>query len=196
MGSTITIDFHGDPLAAILDDDRVLVPLRPLVVGMGLDWASQLQRVKRSPILGPAVVMTTTTPVAMTATREPSAVCLPLDLVPGFLFGVDASRVAEAVRPKVLDYQRECFRVLADACLGPAGLQRTTSTAEILPPGPITTPDPKLCLRMVTECRSTFGVQPARELWFTLGLPRVPGMARMPLVDLFVHAEGRPGGQA
>ncbi|WP_237478204.1 phage antirepressor N-terminal domain-containing protein [Lichenibacterium dinghuense] len=37
MGSTINVDFHGDPLAAILDEDRILVPLRPLVVGMGLD---------------------------------------------------------------------------------------------------------------------------------------------------------------
>ncbi len=133
-----------------------------------------------------------------TTASDATAVCLPLDLVPGFLFGVDASRVAEAVRPKVLDYQRECFRVLADACLGSNRRQVGDGSrhAEILPPGPITTPDPKLCLRMVTECRSTFGVQPARELWFILGLPRVPGMARMPLVDLFAHAEGRPGGQA
>lgn len=190
MGSTITIDFHGDPLAAILDDTRgVLVPLRPLVTGMGLNWSGQFLRVQRHPILGPAVCMTQTG-------SDRDVVALPLDLVPGFLFGVDASRVAEAVRPKVLDYQRECFRVLADACLGPPKPQRTVSPAEILLPQPITTPDPKLCLRLVTECRSTFGVQPARELWFSLGLPRVPSMARMPLVDLFAHAEARPGGQA
>ena len=187
MGSTITIDFHGDPLAAILDDRGTFVPLRPLVVGMGLDWGSQLQRVKRSAILGPAVVMTTTTPVAMTATPEPAAVCLPLDLVPGFLFTIDASRVADAVRPKVLDYQRECFRVLAEACLRPREPART-GRGEILPPSPITTADPRVCLRMVTEARHVFGIQPARELWFSLGLPTTPAMMAPPRQgDLFTY---------
>jgi len=41
--------------------------------------------------------------------------CLPLDLIPGWLFGVTASRVKEDIRPKLLRYQRECFRVLWDA---------------------------------------------------------------------------------
>ncbi len=178
MGSTITIDFHGDPLAAILDDRGTFVPLKPLVTGMGLNWSGQFSRVKRDAILGEAICM-------MQMGVDPATVCLPLDLVPGFLFTIDASRVAEAVRPKVLDYQRECFRVLADACLGPA---RPPHAAEILPPAPITTPDPKLCLRLVTECRSTFGVQPARELWFVLGLPRTPGMMAPPRQgDLFTY---------
>ena len=61
MGSTITIDFHGDPLAAILDDRGTFVPLRPLVVGMGLDWSAQYRRVRRDLVLGPAVVVMATT---------------------------------------------------------------------------------------------------------------------------------------
>ena len=66
--------------------------------------------------------------------------------------------------------------------------ERTAAAAEILPPAPITTPDPKLCLRLVTECRSTFGVQPARELWLRLGLPTVPAMMAPPRQgDLFTY---------
>lgn len=30
----------------------------------------------------------------------------------GWLFGVDANRVSEEVRPKLIEYQRECFKVL------------------------------------------------------------------------------------
>ncbi len=113
MGSTIIVPFHGTDLLAILDDDRILVPLRPLVKGMGLDWSAQRRRVYRNPIMAEAVAVMATTP------NDPDGLCLPLDLVPGFLFTVNAERVDEAVRAKVLDYQRECFRVLADACLGP-----------------------------------------------------------------------------
>ena len=42
-------------------------------------------------------------------------VCLPLDLIPGWLFGIQTGRVKENIRPKLIRYRRECFRVLWDA---------------------------------------------------------------------------------
>lgn len=185
MGTTLTIDFHGDAIAAILDGDRTLVPLRPLVVGMGLQWSAQLKRVRRDLVLGPAVAMMATDPVSMTDTPQ-TVVCLPLDLIPGFLFGVDASRVTEAVRTKVLEYRRECFRVLADACLGPRGVGINTP-AETLP-----SPSPRLpegiAARLVTEARMTFGTPASRALWFRLGLPVVAEMRPGPAApDLFTY---------
>ena len=165
MGNTITIDFHGDPLVAITDERGVFVPLRPLVTGMGLDWSAQYRRVQRDAILAGSVAI-------MATESDRQAVCLPLDLVPGFLFRIDASRVAEAVRPKVLAYQRECFRVLADACLRP-----------VAPPlygVPIAAAPTGEARKLVAECRTTFGILSARELWFALGLPRVPSMYDRP----------------
>lgn len=41
--------------------------------------------------------------------------CLPLDMVNGFLFGINANRVKEELRDRLVQYQRECYRVLADA---------------------------------------------------------------------------------
>ncbi len=41
--------------------------------------------------------------------------CLPLDLIPGWLFGIQTGRVKEEIRPKLLRYRREAFRVLWDA---------------------------------------------------------------------------------
>jgi hypothetical protein len=41
--------------------------------------------------------------------------CLPLKFIPGWLFGVQAGRVKEELRDKVLRYQRECYDVLAEA---------------------------------------------------------------------------------
>lgn len=44
---------------------------------------------------------------------DQQAVCLKMDLVNGWLFTIDSSRIKdEAVREKVLLYQRECYGVL------------------------------------------------------------------------------------
>lgn len=40
---------------------------------------------------------------------------LPLDYLNGWLFGVNANRVKEGIRDNLIRYQRECYRVLADA---------------------------------------------------------------------------------
>ena len=41
--------------------------------------------------------------------------CLPLDYISGFLFGINADRVKPEVRDRLIQYQRECYRVLAEA---------------------------------------------------------------------------------
>jgi hypothetical protein len=49
--------------------------------------------------------------------------CLPLDLLPGWLFGIQAERVKSELRDKIIRYQAECFQVLWHAF-----------KADILPP--------------------------------------------------------------
>ena len=182
MGSTITIDFHGRP--ARRHPRRYARRARsPSAArdrhGVELERAAPARPPGRHPRRGPYVSCTRGPIPRPSACRSTSC--------PGFLFTIDASRVAEAVRPKVLDYQRECFRVLADACLGRPSSQ-IGHTAEILSPSPIATPDPRICIRMVTEARHVFGIQPARELWFALGLPRTPAMMAGPRQgDLFTY---------
>ncbi len=41
--------------------------------------------------------------------------CLPLDFLNGWLFGVNANRVKPELRERVIQYQRECYRILAQA---------------------------------------------------------------------------------
>jgi hypothetical protein len=43
--------------------------------------------------------------------------CLLLDYLSGWLFGIDASRVKPEVRQRLIRYQEECYRVLANAFL-------------------------------------------------------------------------------
>lgn len=105
-----TVTFHGTPLTVITQDDQQLVAMKPIVEAIGLDWRAQLQRIKRHPVLSQGVVIITTPSVG----GEQHTNCLPLDYLNGWLFGVDVNRVREEIRDTLIQYQRECYQVLAD----------------------------------------------------------------------------------
>src|SRR4051794_29942915 len=107
-----SVDFYGDAIpAAQLADGAIWVPVRPICEQLGVDWSSQRQRINRDPVLREAQgVVVITTPGG-----EQSALCLPLKLLPGWLFGLNASRVKEELREKILRYQRDCYEVLWNA---------------------------------------------------------------------------------
>jgi len=123
-----TIDFYGDPIVvAVMPDDEVYVPIRPIVEFLGLDWSGQYQRIQRDAVLARRIEsMVVTTADG----RQRETVCLPLDLLPGWLFGISPSRVRPELTEKLNRYREECFRVLwrafqADAisAAGPVALQ-------------------------------------------------------------------------
>jgi hypothetical protein len=121
-----TVQFYEDKITAAMVDaggrQVVVVPVRPLCDFLGVDWSSQRQRINRDPVLSDVMmsVVITTTDIDPENRRPRTSVmaCLPLDFVNGWLFGVSAARVKEDVRERLIRYQRECYRVLADAFLG------------------------------------------------------------------------------
>lgn len=104
------INFYGDQiLVALMQDDELYVPLRMITEFLGLDWSAQYRRIQRDDILarrGRLVLLAT----AIRGDRE--MICLPIDLLPGWLFGISASRVKPELREKLTQYREECFRVL------------------------------------------------------------------------------------
>lgn len=171
MGQIVTVNFRGDQLYGFEDDDGVFVALKPIVRALGLDWSAQLKRVKRDPVLVEGMAMMAT-PYGLGGDQE--AVCLKIDLVNGWLFGIDSTRIKDqAVREKVILYQRECYGVLfkhfykgAKPVQEPLVIEDHEETAS---------PD-NAKVRLVTECRQTFGSKASGQLWFQLGLPTVPAM--------------------
>ena len=108
-----TILFYEDELTAVrTPDGRIFVPVRPIVERLGLNWSGQYSRIQRDPVLreeqSVCVIQTD-----QLGARE--AICLPLDYLSGFLFGISANRVKPEYRDDVLRYQRECYKVLAEA---------------------------------------------------------------------------------
>ena len=113
-----TVDFYGDALVAALvrvhEQPEIYVPLRPICEYLGLNWSGQLQRLRRDEVLREAlqfVCITHTNP----AGGDPNVVCLPLEYLPGWLFGISTSRVRPDLQAKITQYRRECFRVLWQA---------------------------------------------------------------------------------
>ena len=62
-------------------------------------------------------VVVTTTDIDSSSRRPRTSemIALPLDYLSGFLFGINASRVKEEIRDRLIRYQRECFKVLNEA---------------------------------------------------------------------------------
>jgi hypothetical protein len=90
------LDFYGDGLMVVLveigGERQILVPLRQFCQYLGIDWASQYQRTKRDEILAremAAVVITTTAgPGQHSGQQRHPVICLPLDLLLGWLFTI------------------------------------------------------------------------------------------------------------
>src|SRR6202163_3953191 len=113
------VDFYGDGLTAALveigGERLVLVPLRQFCQYLGVDWASQYQRTKRDEILAREMmsVVITTTLIPVRGQRQSyPALCLPLDLLPGWLFNISPSRVKPEYRERVQRYRGLCYRAL------------------------------------------------------------------------------------
>jgi hypothetical protein len=107
------VDFYGDGIpVAQMADGALYVALRPITDFLGIDFSSQRRRVLRDEVLAPRVRS-----VLLTAEdgRQREMFSLPLDLLPGWLFGVTVSKVRGDLVDKLTRYRADCFRVLWDA---------------------------------------------------------------------------------
>ena len=105
-----SIPFHGQTIPVFTQNHRHYVAMKPICENIGLDWSAQAQKIKRNQVMSSGMVMITT-PDKQGKKQE--TLCLPLEYLNGWLFGVDATRVKPQIRERLLQYQRECFQVLA-----------------------------------------------------------------------------------
>ena len=110
QSALVPVQFHGASLFVTTINGAPHVAMRPIVEAIGLQWEGQLQRIKRHPVLN--ATMCVTHMVAEDG-KNREVVCLPLDKLNGWLFGVTVSRVKPELREKLTRYQAECFDVLA-----------------------------------------------------------------------------------
>lgn len=122
----VKVPFYGDELDAVRNTQGViLVSLRRCCDNLGLDFSTQLRKL-RSKSWASVVEMTTQMP----GSDQPREVTMvDLETLPGWLFSIDARKVAEHVVEKLARYQREAARVLANHFLRPTA-NTVTLTAD------------------------------------------------------------------
>jgi hypothetical protein len=130
-----TVMFYDDEITAVVvqsgNEKMVYVPVNPICEYLGLDWSSQRKRINRDPILAEAakgLVIMTNPSFGGRGGGPQELLCLPLDYLNGWLFGVSPNRAKPEIREKLLSYQRECYRVLSRHFITSAQSVSPTST--------------------------------------------------------------------
>lgn len=104
------IDVHGDNVIAVRSEDGTIwVPIRHMCEALGVDRVGQTQRIQRDPVMNKYL---TTVQVTRADERTYDMDCLPLKYVRGWLFGINANRVKEEVRDKLIRYQEEVIEII------------------------------------------------------------------------------------
>lgn len=115
------IGFYGDTVIAVrLASDEVVVPLRPICELIGVAWQPQARKLSDDPVLSQvtrSVTIRLQTSEGSTRPNTSQMLCLPLDYLNGWLFGINANRVKDEIRPKLVQYQKDVYKVLAQAFL-------------------------------------------------------------------------------
>lgn len=106
------VDFHGTQLLSKkLEDGTIIVAMKPVVLGMGLDWKGQhekLQSQRKRFNCGDI-------PMVAADGKERLMLSIPLTKLNGWLFTVNPEKIPDpSVRTTVELYQEECFQVLFD----------------------------------------------------------------------------------
>jgi hypothetical protein len=104
------VDFYGDSLTIVLVDNVPYVVVRPIADFLGVEWTGQFQRIQRDEILNEEKRL-----VVITSAdgRRREMVALPLEMLPGWLFGISGSRLKKPeMAEKLKRYRRECLHVI------------------------------------------------------------------------------------
>lgn len=106
--STINVPFHGAELYVVNHNGEPYTPMKPIVEGMGMDWASQFTKIKQR--FKTSVVKITMQLPGDEQCRE--IICLALRKLAGWLQTISPNKVRPEIRDKVIQYQEECDDVL------------------------------------------------------------------------------------
>lgn len=112
------VSFYGDTLTLTVDDAGTrFVGVRAICESMGIDPKSQQRRIQTDPKFSWG---------RMTSTgsdgKQYDMFSIALDHLSGWLFSINAKKVKEEVREKLLRYQHECHTTLSQRFLPEGGI--------------------------------------------------------------------------
>lgn len=106
----VTVPFYGDSLEAVQDSSgQVWVSLRRCCDALGVTMQGQLEKLKQKPWCSIKEIV-----IHDAEGKSQPATVIDLDTLPGWLFSIHEMKVREDIRPKLVRFQREAAKVLAD----------------------------------------------------------------------------------
>ncbi|PWV65989.1 phage antirepressor N-terminal domain-containing protein [Plasticicumulans acidivorans] len=107
--SVVPVPFHGATLFVTDYDGEPCAPMKPIVEGMGLNWAGQHEKLNGSRFK--VCVREIQMQLPGDTQRRPMT-CLPLRKLPGWLMSIHPNKVRAELRERIIQYQTECDDVL------------------------------------------------------------------------------------
>ncbi|KAA6208594.1 phage antirepressor N-terminal domain-containing protein [Avibacterium paragallinarum] len=105
-----TIQFYNRTLTTFEKNNIHYVAMKPICENIGLAWNAQYERIKRDEVLSQGMIVM----ITPTNGGEQEMVCLPIQYLNGWLFGIDVKRVKPEIRETLITYKRECYQALFD----------------------------------------------------------------------------------
>lgn len=105
---TINVPFYGNSLFVVEHNGEPYAPMKPIIDGMGMDWASQFTKLKQR--FKTSIVKITMQLPGDNQRRD--IICLALRKLAGWLQTISPNKVRPEIRDSVIRYQEECDDVL------------------------------------------------------------------------------------
>lgn len=102
------IPFRGQEVLCITEKNKEYIVPKQICENLGINWDAQRKRIERDTVLSQGTVIMT----VPSAGGNQETVCLPIEYLNGWLFGIDDSRVKPENREAVIAYKKECYIVL------------------------------------------------------------------------------------
>lgn len=110
MGQLQTVPFHGKNIFLVEHEGQPYTPVKPIVENLGIDWKSQHAKLVSNEKRWSVVMIT----MVAGDGKNREMLCLPVIKLSGFMYSIDANRVAPEKRPAVELYQELCDKALFD----------------------------------------------------------------------------------
>lgn len=112
------VNFNGAILVGILKEGKVYTPLKKFCEFLGIDFSSQLQRIKRDEALRIGLTMVKITTVENGVEKEREVTVLEIYFLPLWLTGIKSQQCREEIRESLIEFKLKAKDVLADAFFG------------------------------------------------------------------------------
>ena len=125
MSNIQMINFNNQKLLTVEKDGIKYVAVKPICENLGLAWSSQRTKIVENHVLNESMTIINT--VAEDG-KNREMVCLPIDMINGWLFTISPNKVSEEIKALVIYYQKNVTKL----CLNSGTNRKDKSLSNLL----------------------------------------------------------------